>query len=304
MMVLGYGLTHFRLLDVAILPLLRKLLFNFAIPILLFRSIATAKMGDIQVASILASYYIPVFLLYLLALLIATKLLKLTLFEAAIIAMGCCFSNNLLVAFPILDAIWGDKTHGTFFTILSVHAAILWSLSIITINISQQKSMSVTHFFKEIMSKTILNPIVFALLIGLVWRLIFGNGLPMILDGFMKMIAQMALPLALIMLGVQIYEISKEDQPEKLSHSGFIIFSKLILLPALVFIFAQYIFDLDAKNVAILTLIAISPVGVNAYLLALNYGSQIRKMALSIFLSTALSLGVFMMAIQYFQDFI
>ncbi len=302
-MVLGYGLTHFRIIDQSILPSLKRLLFNFAIPILLFRSVSTAELTDGNIITILASYYIPVTLLYIAAVIISIYIFRISASDGAIVAMACCFSNNLLIGFPIIDAMWSEVSHGPFFIILSMHAAYLWLLSILTINISKQQGLSWYMLITNVLQKTILNPIVLALLLGIAWRMVIAPELPRMVDGFMRMIAQMATPLALIMLGVQMHTVSKQDQPDKLSHSAFITIMKIILLPCLVFIFTKYVFALDANIVRTLTVMAVAPVGVNAYLLALNYQSQVRKVAFSIFVSTIISSIIFLFVINLFEKY-
>ncbi len=300
-MIVGYVLTYQGLLETSILPSLKRLLFNFAIPILLFRSLSTANLGDANFLAIIASYYIPVIILYMFAIMVSVKFFKLSAADGAIIAMACCFSNNLLIGFPILDAMWGDLVYGPFFAVLSVHAALLWLISILVINISQQQELSLQSLFINVLQKTLLNPIVLALLLGVAWRTIFGPKLPQIFENSTKMIAQMAIPLALIMLGIQMRDVSKQDQPDKLSHAIFITISKIMILPFFVWISTRFVFGFDPDVVKVLTVMAIAPVGVNAYLLAMNYQSQIRKVAFSIFVSTIASAFVFFTVIRWFE---
>ncbi len=300
-MIVGYILTYKGLLETSILPSLKKLLFNFALPILLFRSLSTADLGDTHFMVIIISYYIPVCLLYGIALMVSIKFFQLSILDGAIIAMACCFSNNLLIGFPILDAMWGDMIYGPFFAVLSVHAALLWLLSILVINISQRQGLSWYKILISVLQKTLFNPIVSALLLGIAWRIIFEPKLPQIVDNFTKMIAQMAIPLALIMLGVEMYGVSKQDQPDKLSHGIFITIAKILILPFFVWISSKFIFGFEADVVKVMTVMAIAPVGVNAYLLALNYQSQVRKVAFSIFVSTFASSLVFFAIIRWFE---
>ncbi|WP_336244825.1 AEC family transporter [Shewanella sp. SG41-4] len=68
---------------------------------------------------------------------------------------------------------------------------------------------------------------------------------------------------------------------------------KIILLPALVYMMAHYVFDLAASRTAMLVLLSASPLGVNAYLIATELKQHESTLGSTVILSTLLSVFSF-----------
>jgi malonate transporter len=62
-----------------------------------------------------------------------------------------------------------------------------------------------------------------------------------------------------------------------------------MLLPALVYVMAHFVFELAPQNTAMLVLLSASPLGVNAYLIATELNQHQSTLGSTVVLSTLLS---------------
>jgi malonate transporter len=127
--VLGYVLTWlgaFRTQDV---PGLTRYVFNIALPIMLFDSMSRVSLpAEIQWSFLLA-YYLPAVGIYFAGVAIGRRFFHQPRTEQAIYGMGCAYSNTVLIGLPIISTAWGNTAVLPLMMIVSVHTAILFSLT-------------------------------------------------------------------------------------------------------------------------------------------------------------------------------
>ena len=70
---------------------------------------------------------------------------------------------------------------------------------------------------------------------------------------------------------------------------GLIILFKLALMPLVVFLLAQFVFELEPMAVAVLTTMGALPTGANPYLLTQRYNQGVSMAATAVAATTALS---------------
>jgi len=110
--------------------------------------------------------------------------------------------------------------------------------------------------------------------------------IPEQLNNALELLAKPALTGALFVLGANLsfYKISKNWHMSALASA-----LKLLLLPALVYGLGKYIVDLDEELLAVTVLLSASPLGVNAYLIAMQLKQHQATLASTVVLSTVLS---------------
>jgi predicted permease len=129
------------------------------------------------------------------------------------------------------------------------------------------------------------NPIIVSMVAGFAWGRT-GLGLHEIADKSLVFLGQAAVPTALFALGASLTRFKLGGDLRQVAAMGLI---KLAVLPALVFVSARYAFGLEPLPVAVATISAAMPTGVNAFVLAMRYDTLIARVAAAVIATTALA---------------
>ncbi|MFV0321343.1 MAG: AEC family transporter [Alphaproteobacteria bacterium] len=262
---------------------INKIVFYIAIPSMLFRSVVMSEGVNFNVSGLFLTYYVAVLILYGLTFLLGRHFFKLSISEAAVMAMAATFSNNLMVAFPVLQFAWGEEATVRLFTLLTIHATILWGITLILIEVgnAQDSPANITKSMMTILKNLAKNPILIALTIGGIWRLM-GLSLPLALDNLFSFTGRMAAPLTLFALGVS---ISKFSVDENKVEPIIIVIIKCFIFPIFVYILGRFVFKLDVMGIHVTTIMAAASVGANPYILAQTYNIYKKRVATSFLIS-------------------
>jgi len=104
---LGYVAARSGVFDEAANRGLSVFVFNFALPLMLFRAIAQAELPDAMPWGYLLSYYIGAFGVYALAMLGGRVLFGRRLGEQAVLGLGAGFSNTGMLGIPLVMTAYG-----------------------------------------------------------------------------------------------------------------------------------------------------------------------------------------------------
>ena len=286
-MLLGGLSVRLRVLNEAAVKGLVLFVFNFAIPILLFRSLAQAELPpDIQWAFLL-SYYGGAFAVFAAGMALARFAFKRTLEDQAIFGMSAGFSNTVLIGIPILFTAYGPEATLPTLLILAFHGPVLMSVTTGLIQVGRGGEVSLAGQVKSIGLELVRNPIIMGILVGLVVNL---SGLTVAgpLDRIAEMVGSSAVPCSLFALGASLagYPMTGDVSPALLLSC-----LKLVVHPALVWILAVPVFGLDGIWVPVAVTMAAMPSGINVYLFGARYNAAPGVAARTVFLTTLLSLG-------------
>jgi predicted permease len=285
-MALGAFSVKIRVLNEAGVRGLVLFVFNFAIPILLFRSMAQAQLPpDIQ-WSFLFSYFLAALLLFGTGLASARALFRRNLADGAIFGMGACFSNTVLIGIPVLFKAYGPQATLPTLMIIAFHGPILMSLTAGLIQAGKGEGASSSSQMRAIGVDLVRNPIIAGILLGLLANL-GGFSLPGPLDGVAEMMGAAAVPCALFALGASLagYPLTGDVRPALLL-TGL----KLLIHPILVWALAVHIFHVEGIWLSVAVTMAAMPSGVNVYLFGARYDAAPKVAARTVLLTNLLSI--------------
>jgi predicted permease len=129
---------------------------------------------------------------------------------------------------------------------------------------------------------TLKLPLIWAMVFGLLLRL-FGRELPFKLDRGLYLIAQAAVPIALLLLGMQIAHSSWQFSPYEFGAS----FMRLVV-GSLVAFFSGKILGLTGLDLQVLVLQSSMPAAVNSFLMVTEFGGDAPRTARVVVASTLL----------------
>ncbi len=296
-MALGALSVKIRVLDQAAVKGLVLFVFNFAIPILLFRSLAQTELPPDIAWGFLLSYYVGAFAVFGGGIALGWFAFRRPLAEQAIFGMSAGFSNTVLIGIPILFTAYGPEATLPTLLIIAFHGPVLMSLTMGLIQVGRGAQVSMADQGWTIVLEIVRNPIIMGLLAGLLMNLT-GLTIPGPLDRVAEMVGTTAVPCALFALGASLagYPLSGDVAPA-LALSTL----KLVVHPALVWLVAVPILGLEGIWVPVAVTMAAMPSGINVYLFGARYDAAPGVAARTVLLSTLISLATLSGILYLFQ---
>jgi len=296
-MALGALSVKVRVLDKGAVRGLVLFVFNFAIPILLFRSLAHPELSlDIEWAFLL-SYFGGALTVFLSGMALGRFAFKRTLEDQAIFGMSAGFSNPVLIGIPILFTAYGPEATLPTLLIIAFHGPLLMSLTTALIQVGKEGEVTLADQARRIGIELVRNPIIMGIMLGLLVNV--GNlTIPVPLDRMAEMVGSSAVPCALFALGASLagYPITGDVPPALMLSS-----LKLLVHPALVWILAVPVFGLEGIWVPVAVTMAAMPSGINVYIFGARYNAAPGVAARTVFLTTAFSILTLSTVLYLFQ---
>lgn len=261
---------------------------TFAVPCLLFQSIARLDLGAEFDLGLLASFYTGAIVSFALGYAGARKLFGRDPVDAVAIGFVCLFSNTLLLGLPIMERAYGTEALAGNFAIISVHAPTLYALGVTAMEFARShgSGLPARRVARQIGGSLVRNPLVIGISLGLIVNLA-RIPMPEPVMAAAGMMARAALPAALFGLGGVLVRYRPEgDVPTILMVS----FLSLIVHPAIAWGLGHFVFDLSVDQLRSAVVTASAAPGINAFLFSSMYGAARRVAASSVLIGTGLAL--------------
>lgn len=266
---------------------LSTFVFNFAIPVLLFRSIAIAELPAAMPWAFLLAYYGTTLALFGVTML-AGRLFSLAGAEPAIFGMSASYSNVVLLGIPIILGALGEAARVPLFIIISTHAAVMFVVTTLLAELGSGQRERLAELPRQTIMTLARNMIVVGLVLGLIVNLA-GLSLPATVDSMASYLGEAALPCAVFSMGASISQYRIRGD---IARIGTVVVLKNVAHPLLVWIACALIFRLPDTWTAVLVILAACPSGINAYLFANRYRAIVPSTAAAVVVSTAISIPV------------
>jgi malonate transporter and related proteins len=259
--------------------------FNFAMPALLFRGIATAADPQAGAGKIVFAYFGGLAATWVLATLATRVVLRRPMIDAATISMASCFGNIVMIGLPLVLAVVGQEGAAPMAVILGIHTPLLWFTALLQQQAAERKGDRTARQVAVDLAKELLrNPLLIAIASGALWHLT-GAALPGGLDGSLALLGQAGVPCAQVALGASLTRFAIKGQVPTLS---LILVLKLLVMPALVYLLAYRVFALPRAAAEVALIFAAMPAGANVFLFAQRTGRVVNSTSGAIALGTLL----------------
>jgi len=282
---LGYGAARSGLFPHDATKGLSRFVFDYAIPAMLFRTMATTELPETIQWGFLISYFGGGYIAWIAGSLLGATVFRAKGAEPAIAGMTGAFSNTVMLGVPLVLTTYGDVATLPLFLIIAFHSWQLLSVVTIQAEIGVGARDEMRHLPVNVAKGLVRNPIIIALLLGVVVNLA-GIELPVFLDTLTGTLGAAALPCAVFAMGASIaaYRIAGAVGEAAV---GTVL--KLALHPLLVWALATHVFAVEPLWRDVAVILAALPVGVNVYLMAQRYQAAVAQSATAILVSTGLS---------------
>ncbi|MDZ4087480.1 MAG: AEC family transporter [Tabrizicola sp.] len=284
----GYAVVRAGLLAEPAIDGLMRFAQNFAVPCLLFRSIAHLDLSAAYDIGLMTSFYVGAFAGFFACFFGAMLVFRRAMPDAVSIGFAGLFSNSLLLGLAITERAYGTEALQGNYAIISLHAPMLYGFGIALMEWARSRGagMSGVALTRQITRAILSQSLVIGILLGFAVNLA-GNPLPGFFWSGVDMIARAAIPVALFGLGGVLvrYRIEGDIGPVLM-----VTAASLLLHPAITWGLGTQVFHLDTAALRSAVVTAAMAPGVNAYMFAHMYGVGKRVNASSVLVATAASI--------------
>jgi malonate transporter len=271
LILLGWLAAKSGLLKAETGDALGEFVFKIAVPVLIFRTLATAHFEGVSPFRLWAAYFIGVGITWTAGHLMARYVFKRDPKVAVIAGMSASFANNVFIGLPLVSHIVGQDGLVALSILLAIHLPIMMIAGTILMEGASAKvdgtaARSFGAIFTQVGSNLARNPLVIALILGLTFNL-SGLSMNAPITMVVDQIAASASPAALVSIGMALtrYPIKGD-----LGLSAGATLAKLLLMPASVYL-ASKLLGLRPDWAAALVLTSSVPTGINAWLIAQRF---------------------------------
>jgi len=298
LLMVGYVTASVGWFDQVAIRGLTRFVFDFAVPMLLLRTISTATLPDVIPWDYLASYYLGTFIILLSGLGITRLLWQRTFSQQVINAFSSSFSNTVLLGIPIILLTFGDRAVLPLFIIIGTHGIIMVPLFTIMLEMGKSGRAPIKTVIVRTSYGLFTNPLIIGLLSGLACNL-FEITLWKPLDEMAKLLANSVTSCALFALGATLASFRKNIPWQEVP---MIVILKIILHPVVVWGLATLVFRVkEVIWIQVLVLLAAQPTGVNPFLFASRYNVGQLVSSGAAFISTIFSIFTLSALLAFFQ---
>jgi malonate transporter and related proteins len=280
LVAVGYFAAWFGLLNPEADARLSDFVFIICLPILIFKTVATAVLPDVQPWGYWISYFLGVAIVWAIASWAGKRWFRCGQTESVVAGFASGQSNTIFIGIPLILKAYGDAASVPLFLLIAIHLPV--TMTVAAILMERGNGVSI----KTLLRRLILNPIVQGLLIGVAWRVIglpFGGPFKTVADD----LAGAGVTCALFAMGLSLYRYNLLGD---LKLASLITVLKIVAHPSLVWLFAFEIFPMPTVWSGVAVLFAAMPTGVNSYLLAERNQAGVAAVSSAIAMSTCLSL--------------
>lgn len=284
-LALGYAAARFGVFDEAANRGLSVFVFNFALPLMLFRAIAQSELPDALPWGYLLSYYVGAFAVFGLAMVAARLLFGRALREQGVLGLGASFSNTGMLGIPLVMTAYGPSAALPLFVLIACHSLLMLPPTTALIEAARGGKQSTGALLLNLSRSIATTPIIWGLSAGLAFAL-SGFAIPGPLDAVAKSLGGAATPCALFALGAS---LTRYSLGSNLKEPMVLVALKTVIHPLLVWVLATQVFDVPPLWVMTGVILAALPAGITPYLFAQRYDACQSTVASAVFLSTVLS---------------
>ena len=262
---------------------LNRFVYFAALPLLLFRLIATSPFEQFEWFLVLA-FLLAELILYALGYVVARRLFGRSVTESLLLGMSAAFANQVFFVLPIARQLYGDAGAIPVVAISTFDVVVLLTGTVVILDAIREPARGIS--LSRLVRLFVRNPPIIGIGAGAVASL---ASLPVVggLDFFARFVGETAAPCSLFALGLIL--VLRRDEANigvPVAISGL----KLIAMPAVAWVLVSAAFQVSPEWSNPAMLVAAGPSGAMPFILALQYRIPVATIARTILISTVGSL--------------
>jgi predicted permease len=263
-MLVGYILGRTNALGPHGTKVLSSLTFLVGLPSLMFTLIASRHISDVLSTTGLISVSTAVAMMAVFAIIGAIARWGVRRTTIGALATGIVNSTNLGV--PLSSYVLGSATYVT--PIMLFQLAVITPIALTILDLTDPEGAKPS--IGRILATPFRNPVTVAAILGIVVSAV-GIQVPALVLDPLSLIAQVTVPLMLIIFGMSLHGLSPRGSSGDGAPTTVAVVLKSAVQPVLAWVLAVFVFRLDGFSTFVVTACAILPTGQNVVLYAVRY---------------------------------
>jgi len=285
LIAIGYAMARTPLLKNEGVRGLGSFVYYVALPALLFRSTAVPPPGESGGGAIIAAFFGGAVILFALGMALARYRFAMNLSEQGVVGVNASFGNSVQMGVPLVLAAFGPQGMHAMALVIALQSVILLTLATVIVELGGWRGgAALGRSLNAVLRALVTNPIIMAIVVGFLWREA-GLALPTPLLHLIDLLADGASPCALLALGASLagFRLTAD-----LGDAALVVGLKLVVQPIVVWALARLL-GLAPLDLAVVTVAAALPIGMNAFIVAQRYQLYVAQSASAVVLSNLLS---------------
>lgn len=281
----GYLAARGGLLGQGSTVALNAFVYYFALPPLLFLSMARVPLAEIFHWTYLGAYIGGLIGTAALSLVAGLILFRRHAAELSLQGMTAVFSNTGYMGVPLFLTAFGEKGVLPALILTVFNGAVVVGAVVIMIEFTLSKSGNPLRIFRDVGVALLKNPLVMSAVVGVIWSAL-KLPLPKPLTNLCEILGASSSPCALFAMGLSLVVHKGGGNA---SETGWLVFLKLIVQPALTLWLAFGVFSLEPSWAVSAVILAALPTGALTFVVAQRYGIYVPQATQATLVSTVLS---------------
>jgi predicted permease len=290
LIAIGYAVAWSGLLKDGAGEGISDFVFTIAIPVLIFRVVATADFSGGSPWLLWLAFYVGYVVAWLAGTVLVRRLFGRDARAGLVAGVSASYGNALLIGVPLIIAAYGHDGAAAITLLVAVHLPIMMTASAILIERALvadglSPDADAASIARSLVRNLVKNPIIIGLFAGILWRL---TGLPIAgpAGTVVGSLGDIAATLALVSVGMSLRNYGVSGHVLQALVVGAV---KLAAMPAVVLAMVVFVVPLPPVWAKAIVIAAACPTGVNAYLVASRFGTGQALASNSITLTTGLA---------------
>jgi predicted permease len=283
LVALGAAARRYGLVPAAAVRGLSRVLFDAAVPLVLCVQLAGARLSFGTAGPFLLAYYGASFAAFAAGLLVGRRGFRRPLEGQAISGLSASFSNCILLGLPLATTGLGPEAAVPVSLVAALQSPLMFPPVVALLQARQGRSAALRGLPRAMVNLVLRTPLLIGVMAGVAWNA-SGLGVPGAVTSAAAWIGPIVMPCAAFLLGAA---LSGYGIQGNVREAAVVVLIKTVMHPLLAWALGRYVLELPPLELAVATLLAAMPTGINVYLLAQRYDAGVRLAATCVLLSTA-----------------
>ncbi|MGZ5104541.1 MAG: AEC family transporter [Usitatibacter sp.] len=284
----GYVAARRGWVPIEAVPAFNGFLLFFAVPAMLFRFASNTPFAEIANGRYFVAWGLSGIAIVLAVALVAWRLLRCKLRDAAFYGMAAAVANAGFMGVPLIVALLGERAAAPTIIAIVADLVMVASVGLILVELDGATQRGWREDVRDAAKRIFLNPFLLSMLLGaffsgMGWRL----GTP--LAEIVKLLADAAGPCALFAIGVSLV---RPDAPLRSGILALPVAVKLLVHPLVIW-GAMELAGMDAFTTKVAVLVAALPSAGWVFIFATRYEADAGRISATILWTTALAFVTF-----------
>ena len=183
--------------------------------------------------------------------------------------LSSCYVNAGNLGIPLAVYVFGSAKY--VIPVMLYQLTVLAPIAFVVLDVVESgRSPS----WRRVLSQPVRNPVILGSVLGIALAAT-GTAIPEVIDGPLGLVADMAVPGALIAFGMSLRGAPLPGRGGRAADLALVVWIKIVLMPVVAYVLARWVFGLDSVSLLAATMAAALPTAQNVFVYAMRYRTAV-----------------------------